>query len=214
MSLELVKELRARTGAGMADCKKALDENKGDMNAAVDWLRAKGIASAAKKAGRVASEGLIGQYVHPGDRIAVIVEVNCETDFVALNDEFKAFVRDVAMHIAAERPLYVAKDDVPADAAEAERRVQIARVMEEGKPQAIAEKMVEGRMRKWFEEVVLLEQKFVKDDTKTVGEILAALIAKIGENLKIRRFARFEVGEGIERRSQDFAAEVAAAMNG
>lgn len=207
---EMVKDLRARTGAGMADCKKALDENKGDMTAAVDWLRAKGIASAAKKAGRVAAEGIVGQYVHAGGRIAVIVEVNCETDFVALNEEFKELVRDVAMHIASERPIYVTKEEVPAADFEAEKKVQIARAMEEGKPQAIAEKMVDGRMRKWFEEVCLLEQKFIKDDSKTVGELVASLSGKIGEAIRVRRFARFEVGEGLEKRSADFAAEVAA----
>lgn len=214
MSMENVKELRARTGAGMADCKKALDATGGDIAAAIDWLRAKGIASAAKKSGRVATEGLIGSYVHAGGRLAVLVEVNCETDFVALNTDFQDLVRDIAMHIASERPIYVSKDEVAPEAFEAERKIQIERSMNEGKPQAIAEKMVEGRMRKWYEEVCLLEQKFVKDDSKTVGELVAAAVAKIGENIKVRRFARFEVGEGLEKKSDDFAAEVAAMTGG
>ncbi len=214
MSMETVKELRARTGAGLADCKKALDANEYNIDAAVDWLRAKGIASAAKKAGRVATEGLVGTYVHAGGRLAVMVEINCETDFVALNQDFQDLVRDVAMHIASENPIFLTKDEVSPAAFEAERAVQIERSMNEGKPQAIAEKMVEGRMRKWYEEVCLLEQKFVKDDSKTVGELIAAAVSRIGENIQIRRFARFEVGEGLQKKSDDFAAEVAAMTAG
>jgi elongation factor Ts len=202
------------TGAGMADCKKALDESGDDTSKAVDWLRAKGIASAAKKAARTAAEGLIGTYVHGEGRIAVIVEVNCETDFVARHEDFQGLVRDISMHIASENPRYLSKDDVPAADAEAERQIQIERVMEEGKPQAIAEKIVAGRISKWFEEVCLLEQKFIKDDKQSISELLAAAMARTGENIKIRRFARFEVGEGIEKKTSDLAAEVAAALAG
>ena len=211
MSAKLIKELRTRTGAGMLDCKKALDASDGDVTAAVAWLRKKGIANAAKKSGRIAAEGLVGHYIHAGGKIAVIVEVNCETDFVALNPEFKDLVRDVAMHVASENPRFVSKDEVSEADIQAEREVQIGRAVNEGKPQNIAEKMVEGRMRKWFEEVVLLEQKFIKDDSKTVGELITESVARIGENIKIRRFTRYEVGDGLEKRSEDFAAEVAAA---
>jgi elongation factor Ts len=185
-----------------------------DLDKAIDWLRSKGISTAAKKAGRTAAEGLIGSYLHGEGRIGVLVEVNTETDFVARNPEFQALVKDLAMHIASENPLYLDKDAVPAADIENERAVQIARILEEGKPQAVAEKMLEGRMRKWFEEVVLMEQKFIKDDKLTIAQILVAAIAKIGENIKIRRFARFQVGEGLEKRSTDFAAEVAAAVGG
>lgn len=214
MSAELIKDLRARTGAGILDCKKAIAEAGADLDKAIDWLRSKGISTAAKKAGRTAAEGLIGSYLHGEGRIGVLVEVNTETDFVARNPEFQALVKDLAMHIASENPLYLDKDAVPAADIENERAVQIARILEEGKPQAVAEKMLEGRMRKWFEEVVLMEQKFIKDDKLTIAQLLVAAIAKIGENIKIRRFARFQVGEGLEKRSTDFAAEVAAAIGG
>ncbi|HMV65526.1 MAG TPA: translation elongation factor Ts [Myxococcota bacterium] len=210
MSADMIKELRALTGAGMLDCKKALAETGNDVSKAVDWLRAKGISNAAKKAVRQAVEGLIGTYVHGEGRIAVIVEVNCETDFVSRNPDFQGLVRDIAMHIASENPRYVDQSAVPAGDIEAERQIQIQRAMEEGKPQNIAEKMVEGRMRKWFEEVCLMDQKFIKDDEKTVRDLLTAAVARIGENIKVRRFARYEVGEGLEKKSSDFAAEVAA----
>ncbi len=209
MSAELIKELRARTGAGMSDCKKALVENDNDLSKAADWLRIKGMAAAAKKSGRIAAEGLVGHYVHAGGRIAVMVEVNCETDFVSLNEGFQNLVKDIAMHIASEKPLFVSKDEVDPAAYEAEKAVQIGRVLEEGKPAAVAEKIVEGRMKKWLSEVVLLEQTFIKDDTKTIASMISDAVAKIGENIKIRRFTRYEVGEGLEKRSADFAAEVA-----
>jgi elongation factor Ts len=210
MSAELIKELRALTGAGMLDCKKALAEAGNDVSKAVDWLRAKGISNAAKKAVRQAVEGLIGTYVHGEGRIAVIVEVNCETDFVSRNADFQGLVRDIAMHIASENPRYLDQAAVPAGDIEAERQIQIQRVMEEGKPQAIAEKMVEGRMRKWFEDVCLMDQKFIKDDKQTIRDLLTTAVARLGENIKVRRFSRFEVGEGLEKKSNDFAAEVAA----
>ncbi|MCB9665946.1 MAG: translation elongation factor Ts [Alphaproteobacteria bacterium] len=214
MSAQLIKALRERTGAGILDCKNALAESNDDLDAAVDWLRKKGISKAAKKADRVAAEGIIGHYIHAGGRIGVIVEVNSETDFVAQNASFQDLVRDIAMHIASENPKYLTKDEVPDSDRAAEREVQIARAMEEGKPREIAEKMVDGRMRKWLEEVVLLEQKFIKDDKKTINDLLTEAVARIGENIRIRRFARFEVGEGIEKKTSDLAAEVAATLAG
>lgn len=210
MGMDDIKELRARTGAGILDCKKALAESGGDLDKAVDWLRAKGIASAAKKAGRVAAEGLVFSYIHAGGKIGVLLEMNCETDFVALNPDFQALCKEVAMHIAAAGPEFVSKEEVPADAIERERAVQKARVMEEGKPEKVAEKIVEGRMSKFFEDKVLLDQKFVMDDSKTVQDILTERVARIGEAIRVRRFARFVLGEGLEKRSTDFAAEVAA----
>jgi len=206
-----IKTLRKTTGAGMSDCKKALVATDGDIEAAVDWLRQKGIAKAAKKSSRTASEGMVDAYIHAGGKIGVLIEVNAETDFVAMNDEFKALVRDLAMHIAAAAPEYVSRDDVPAAAIEREKAVQKARVMEEGKPAHIAERIVAGRMGKFYEEVCLLDQKFVKEDKKTVAEVLTDAIARIGENIKVRRFSRFVMGEGLEKKSDDFAAEVAAA---
>lgn len=214
MSAKLIKELRGLTGAGMLDCKKALEANDGNVQAAVDWLRKKGIAKAAKKAGRVAAEGIVYAYIHGGGRIGVLVEVNCETDFVAMNDGFKTLVHDIAMHIASESPRYVSRDEVSEADIAAERKIQIERAMNEGKPEHIAEKMVEGRMRKWFEEVCLLDQAFIKDDSKTVGGLLTEAVARIGENIKVRRFVRYEVGEGIEKKTDDLASEVAAAING
>lgn len=214
MSMAQIKTLRQRTGAGILDCKKALTEADGDIDAAVDWLRTKGIANAAKKASRIASEGLVGAYIHANGKIGVLLEVNCETDFVALNDNFKDLVRDISMHIAAAAPDYVSRDEVPADVAEKEKAIQLARTIEEGKPPQIAEKIVEGRMNKWFQDVCLLEQKFVKADDKTVEQVVQDAVATIGENIKVRRFSRFVLGEGLERRSDDFAAEVAAAAAG
>jgi elongation factor Ts len=207
---EDIKTLRERTGAGILDCKKALNESGGDLEKAVDWLRAKGIANATKKSGRAATEGLVTAYVHAGGKIGVLLEVNCETDFVALNDNFKQLCHDLAMHIAAAAPEYVSKDDVPADAIAREREIQKQRVIEEGKPAAVADRIVEGRLGKFYEESCLLEQKFVKDDSKTIREVLTDAVARIGENIKVRRFARYVLGEGLEKKSSDFAAEVAA----
>lgn len=211
MGMAEIKELRARTGAGILDCKKALAESGEDIDKAVDWLRAKGIAKAAKKATRAATEGLVHSYIHAGGKIGVLIEVNCETDFVAKNEGFQELVQDIAMHIAAAAPEYVSRDEVPEDAVAKEKEVQIARVMEEGKPAHIAEKIVEGRIGKFYEDICLLEQKFVKDDSKTVEQMLTDAVARIGENLKVRRFARFVLGEGLEKKQDDFAAEVAAA---
>jgi elongation factor Ts len=209
---EDIKTLRERTGAGMLDCKKALAETGGDLEKAIDWLRAKGISNAAKKSARVASEGLVMSYIHAGGKIGVLVEVNCETDFVAMNDAFKALCRDLAMHIAAAAPEYVSKEDVPAGALEREREIQKQRVIEEGKPPHVADKIVEGRLNKFYEEQCLLEQKYIKDDTKTVREVLTDAVARIGENIKVRRFVRYVLGEGLEKKSSDFASEVAAQL--
>ncbi len=210
MATNDIKDLRERTGAGILDCKKALAESGGDIDKAVDWLRAKGIASAAKKAGREATEGTVHAYIHAGGKIGVLVEVNSETDFVALTPAFKQLVADIAMHIAASGPEYLDRESVPADAIAKERAVQVAKTIEEGKPAAIAEKIVDGRMGKYYEQVCLLEQKFVKDDSKTIKDLLTDAVAKIGENIRVRRFTRFVLGEGLEKKSNDFAAEVAA----
>ena len=212
--MEQIKELRERTGAGMLDCKKALGESGDDVQKAIDWLRAKGIASAAKKSGRAAAEGIVDCYIHAGGKIGVLVELNCETDFVALTDGFRQLARDIAMHIAASQPDYVRREEVPAAAFEHEKSVQVEKTMSEGKPQAIAEKIVIGRMSKWYEDVCLLDQKWFKDDTKTVDQVVKEIAATIGENLQVRRFSRFVMGEGLTRRSDDFAAEVAKAAGG
>ena len=189
-----VKELRDRTGAGMMDCKKALAENDGDVDKAIEYLRTKGIAKAGKKAGRATSEGLVEAYIHPGGGVGVLVEVQCETDFVARTDEFKAFVRDVAMHIAAANPLALSADDLDTATLEAEREVYVKQAMEEGKPEEIAKKMVEGRLKKFRKENALLEQPFVKDPDMTIEELVKSKVASLGENMKIARFARFQVG--------------------
>ncbi|MBO8159380.1 translation elongation factor Ts [Thermosyntropha sp.] len=206
----MVKELRERTGAGMMDCKKALMETNGDIEKAIDELRAKGLAKAAKKSGRIASEGVVDSYIHAGGRIGVLVEVNCETDFVAKTEEFKNLVHDIAMQIAAANPEYVKREDVPEDVVAREREVLKAQALEEGKPEKVIEKMIEGRMEKFFKEKCLLEQPFIKDPDKTVQELVHEHIAKIGENINIRRFVRYEVGEGIQKEEVDFAAEVMA----
>jgi elongation factor Ts len=205
-----VKELRERTGAGMMDCKKALEEAGGDMDRAIEVLRKRGLAAAAKKAGRVAAEGAVGSYIHAGGRIGVLVEVNCETDFVARTDDFQDLVRDIAMHIAAAEPRFVSRDEVTDEVLETERRIYREQALEQGKPEAMVDRIVEGKLGKFYGEAVLLEQPFVKDPDKTVQELLVEKIARIGENLQVRRFSRFRLGEGIEKRQDDFAAEVAA----
>ncbi len=210
-TMEQIKELRERTGAGMLECKKALAENGDDVEKAIDYLRKRGLAQAAKKSGRTAAEGLVHAYIHAGGKIGVLVEINCETDFVALNDQFKNFAQEIAMQIAACNPKYLSREEVSADELARERKVQLERVMAEGKPEAVAQKIVDGRMSKFYEEICLLDQKFIKDDKKTVDQLVKESIATIGENIRIRRFVRYEVGEGIEKKSGDFAAEVAAA---
>ncbi len=206
-----VKELRERTGAGMMDCKKALAESGGDIDKAADYLREKGLAAAAKKAGRIAAEGLVESYIHGGGRIGVLVEVNCETDFVAKTDEFKALVKDIAMQIAAAKPEFVKREEVPAEALEHEKTILRAQALNEGKPANIVEKMVEGRVEKYFKEVCLLEQPFIKEPDMSIKQLLTEKISKIGENISIRRFTRYELGEGIEKKQSDLAAEVAEA---
>ncbi len=208
ISLELIKELRERTSAGINDCKKALAETNGDIDKAADFLREKGLAAAAKKAGRIASEGIVESYIHAGGRIGVLLEVNCETDFVAKNEVFRNFVKDVAMHIAAVNPLYISKEDVPAEDIERERSVLRAQALNEGKPEKIVDKMVEGRIAKFYENYCLLEQPFVKDGDKKVIDILNGLIATIGEKITVRRFVRYEKGEGLAKKEENFAEEV------
>ncbi len=206
-----VNELRKVTGAGLMDCKKALSETGGDQDRAVDYLRKKGLAAAAKKAGRIASEGAVGSYIHAGGKIGVLVEVNCETDFVAKNDTFQVFVRDIAMHVAAASPQFVGREEVPAEILEREKEIYRAKAKETGKPDNIIEKIVDGQISKFYAEICLLEQPYVKDPDKTVQTYLNETIASIGENISIRRFARFALGEGLAKKESDFAAEVAAA---
>ena len=206
----MIKDLRERTAAGMADCKKALVEVAGDMDKAIDYLRTKGLAKAAKKAGREATEGAVVSYIHAGGRIGVLVEINCETDFVARNEDFQQFGRDVSMQIAAMGAQFVRKEEVSEEVIAKERAVLLAKGMESGKPEAIVAKMVEGQVSKWLKEICLLDQGFVKNPDQTIEGLQQSLIAKIGENIKIRRFARFELGEGLEKTKGDFAAEVAA----
>ena len=204
----LVKELRERTGAGMRDCKKALSATDGDLEKAIDFLREKGLAAAAKKAGRVAAEGLVEAYIHGGGRIGVLVEVNCETDFVAKTDAFKELVKDIAMHIAATNPSYLKREEVPTAELEHEQAVLAEQARNEGKPEKIIEKMVAGRIEKYYKEVCLMEQPFVKDPDKTISDLITESIAKIGENISIRRFTRYQLGEGIEKKEENFAEEV------
>ncbi|MHA6529226.1 translation elongation factor Ts [Paenibacillus sp. BAC0078] len=208
-----VKELRERTGAGMLDCKKALEEANGDITKAAELLREKGLSAAANKAGRIATEGVVESYIHAGGRIGVLVEINCETDFVGKTDAFKEFARDIAMQIAAANPLYVRREEVPAEAVEKEKEILKAQALNEGKPEKIVEKMVEGRISKFYEEHCLLEQSFVKDQDKTISQLLNEKISTIGENISIRRFVRYELGEGLEKKVDNFVEEVMAQVN-
>ena len=212
ISAQQVKELRESTGAGMMDCKKALVETNGDMSKAVDYLREKGLAAAAKKSGRVAAEGLVESYIHGAGKIGVMIEVNCETDFVAKTPEFHSFVRDLAMQIAAANPQYLNREEVPAAVVEHEREILRAQALNEGKPEKIVDKMVEGRVDKYYKENCLMEQTFIKDPEKSVTDIVNAQISKIGENIVVRRFVRYQMGEGLEKKVTDFAAEVAQAV--
>lgn len=209
VSAAMIKDLRERTGSGMADCKKALVECDGDVEKAIEYLRKKGLAKAAKKAGRVATEGVVASYIHGNGRIGVLVEVNCETDFVARNDDFTGFTRDVAMQIAAMNAQYVSPEEVPQEAIDKERAIRLETAKEGGKPQQVVEKIVDGQIKKWLKEICLLEQPWVKDDKKTIGALTQELVAKLGENIRVRRFVRFELGEGLEKKQDDFAAEVA-----
>ncbi|MCF8010779.1 MAG: translation elongation factor Ts [Clostridiales bacterium] len=211
ITANMVKELRESTGCGMMDCKKALQETGGDMEKANQYLREKGLATAAKKAGRTTSEGIVDSYIHGNGRIGVLVEVNCETDFVGKTDEFKQFVRDIAMQVAASNPQYVSREDVPAEIIEKEKNILRVQAKNEGKPDNIVEKMVEGRIDKYFKEICLMEQLFIKDTDITVSQLITDKIGKIGENINVRRFERYELGEGIEKKKDDFAEEVEAA---
>ena len=214
ISASVVKELRTQTGAGILDCRKALQETDGDMEKAVDWLRAKGIAKAAKKSSRAATEGTVFSYIHGGGRLGVLLEVNSETDFVARGDDFQAFVKQVAMHIAAAGPQWVSEADVPADVLEREKKVFIQQSIEAGKPEAIAEKMVGGKLKKFLKENCLMSQEFVMDEDVTIEQLQTNFVAKCGENIKIRRFVRWSLGEGLEKKEDDFAGEVARMAKG
>jgi elongation factor Ts len=203
-----VKELRERTGAGMMDCKRVLVETEGNIEKAIEVLREKGLAAAAKKAGRVASEGIVEAYIHGGGRIGVLIEVNSETDFVAKNADFRTFVKDMAMQVAATNPMYVSRDQVDQAVIEKEKEIFRQQAINEGKPEKIIDKMVEGRVEKYYKEICLLEQPFVKDTDMTVQVVLNSMIAKIGENLSIRRFTRYEMGEGLQKKEDNFVEEV------
>jgi elongation factor Ts len=209
ITAQMIKDLRERTGAGMADCKKALVECSAEMEKAIDYLRKKGIASAAKKATRIASEGTVVSYLH-GARIGVLIEVNCETDFVARNPDFLGFAKDVAIQVAAMNPQYVSQDEIPAAVLDKERTIRLELAKQSGKPEAVIPKIVDGQIAKWAKEVCLLDQLWVKDPEgkKDIRSLLTELIAKTGENIRVRRFVRYEVGEGLEKRADDFVAEV------
>jgi elongation factor Ts len=201
ISLELVKDLRQRTGAGIVDCKSALQEAKGNIETAIDYLRKKGLATAAKKAGRIATDGQVGSYIHAGGKMGVLVEINCETDFVAKTEDFQNFVKNIAMHIAAANPQYIKREDVPAEVLEKERDIYRTQALESGKPAKVIDKIVEGKLERFYSEACLLEQTYIRDSDLTIKEVLDAMIGKIGENISIRRFARFQLGEGLSSRS-------------
>src|SRR6516165_8862106 len=207
-----VKELREKTGAGMMDCKNALVDAKGDMEEAITILRKKGLASAQKKATRVAAEGMIGHYIHAGGKLGVLVEVNCETDFAARSGEFQALVKDISMHIAAQNPLYVRREEVPPEVLEKEKEIYKDQARSSGKPEHIIDKIAEGKLESFYQMACLYDQQFVKDPSQTVEQLINGLIGKIGENIRVRRFARFKTGEGLEKRQTDLAADVREAL--
>lgn len=209
----MVKELREKTGSGMMDCKKALVEKNGNMEEAIKYLREKGIIKAENKSSRITAEGLVESYIHGGGRIGVLVEVNIETDFAAKNEDFKALVKDIAMQIAASNPKYISEKDVPDEVIEKEKSILKAQALNEGKPEHIIDKMVEGRIKKYYKEVCLLEQPFIKNQDISVKDLITEKISTIGENIKVRRFARFEKGEGLEKKEENFAEEVKKQMN-
>lgn len=213
ITASMVKELRERTGSGMMDCKRALIETEGNIESAIDYLREQGLSAAAKKAGRIAAEGIVDSYIHMGGRIGVLIEVNCETDFVAKTEQFRSFVRDMAMQVAASGPEYVVRDEVPADIISREREVYRAAALHEGKPERIVDKIVDGRLEKFFKDICLLEQPFIKDPDRSVEQVLKETIAQLGENISIRRFTRYEMGEGLTKRQDDFAEEVMSQIN-
>jgi elongation factor Ts len=208
---ELVADLRAKTGAGLMDCKKALQETSGDIEKAVDVLRKKGLSAAAKKSGRLASEGVVGVYSHMGGKIGVLVEINCETDFVAQTEDFKNFVKDICLHVTAQKPSFLLPEEVPEATLVREREIARDQAVAQGKPATAMDKIVEGKVRRYYDENCLMEQAFVKDPGKKVKDVLQETVAKLGENIRIRRFSRFEMGEGLEKKADNFASEVAAA---
>jgi elongation factor Ts len=213
-----IKALREKTGAGMMECKAALTEAEGNEEKAIEFLRKRGLASATKKAGRVAAEGLVDSYIHAGGKIGVLVEVNCETDFVARGEEFRSFVHDLAMHVAAAEPRFLTKEEVSQDVLDKEREIALEQARTDpknaNKPQQVLDKIVEGRMSKFYQEVCLLEQPFVKDQNMTVGQLVTSMISKTGENIKVRRFVRFKMGEGLEKRVSDIGADVRDLLGG
>jgi elongation factor Ts len=212
----MVKELREKTGAGMMDCKKALLESGGDMEKAVTWLREKGLASAGKKAGRSATEGAVGSYIHLGGKIGVLVEINCETDFTARNQKFQELVKDVAMQIAWSNPRWLRREDVPPDVLQEEKNIHRAQLLEQGKPEAMLERIIPGKLEKFYKDNCLLEQAFFRDPDgkRSVQDEINAAVAVIGENIQIRRYTRYALGEGLVKETKDFAAEVSAAVAG
>jgi len=213
-----IKALREKTGAGMMECKRALTEAEGQEEKAIEILRKHGLATATKKSGRIAAEGLVNSYIHAGGKIGVLLEVNCETDFVARSEEFRTFVHDLAMHITAAEPRFVGKEDVPADVLDKEREIALEQARLDpknaGKPQQVLEKIVEGRLSKFYQETCLMEQPFVKDQNITVGDLVGQMISKTGENVRLRRFTRYKMGEGLEKRSSDLSAEVQDLLGG
>jgi len=214
ITASMIKDIREKTGAGMVDCKKALTETDGNVEEAIELLRKKGMATAGKKAGRVTAEGAVGSYIHMGGKVGVMVEVNCESDFVARGEDFQQLVKDVAMHIAAVDPRYITREEVPEAEIDKERGILMDQLKNDeknaNKPEEVLKKIIEGRLNKFFEEIVLLEQSFVKDPSKTIGDLVTEKIASIKENISIRRFTRYKMGEGIEKRQDDFASEVAS----
>lgn len=214
ISSQLVKELRERSGAGIMDCKAALAETGGNIEAALDVLQKKSKTVALKKAGRIASEGLVHSYIHTGGRLGVLIEVNCETDFVAKSDDFRTLVKDLSMQVAASNPSWVSREEIPADDVARQREIFKAQAAEQKKPPAVVEKIVEGKVQKWYTEACLLDQPFVKDPERKVTDIVTHVVAKTGENIRVRRFVRWQLGEGIEKRKHDLAAEVAAQVGG
>jgi len=201
ISIELVKDLRQRTGAGIVDCKTALQEAGGSIEAAIDYLRKKGLATAAKKAGRIATDGLVASYIHAGGKMGVLVEINCETDFVAKTGDFQEFVKNMAMHIAAANPQFIRREDVPPEILEKEKDIYRTQALDSGKPEKVIDKIVEGKLERFYSETCLLEQTYIRDSDVTVKEVLDGMIGKLGENIAIRRFARFQLGEGLSSRS-------------
>lgn len=213
IDVKLIKELREKTGSGMMDCKKALSETNGNIEEAIAWLRKKGMASADKKAGRITTEGIIDSYIHAGGRVGVLLEVNIETDFAARNEDFKAMVHDISLQIAAMNPSWVRREEVPESVLASERDIARTQALNEGKPEKIIDKIVEGRLEKFYEANCLLDQPFIKDESKTVAQLVKEMVGRIGENIQVRRFTRYELGEGLEKRSDDFASEVMAQLH-